>query len=293
MAATLYEPAFAVVGHTHDDPTRRLRALATVTLLGGLASTVFLPTTALLVGVLGWRGAVTVLAFALAASTYATRVLVFVGLPFGPMPPDLQGERTSPDRRVTDAASRFGFVRAIFSVASFAVAALTANLIPALHERDISPGIAAVIGGSLGVMQLPGRALLMFGVLAGSPVRLVTISLLLQGSGLVSLALARSTRVLTAGVCVFAAGAGLTALVRPHLVQTLFAAEGAGYVNGRIARSQQFARAAGPILVAWIADSVGYALAYLLLGSMLAMLAPISHAVLRSVSAGDSQRTNR
>jgi hypothetical protein len=33
MAATLYEPTFAVVGRAHDDPAARLRALGIVTLL--------------------------------------------------------------------------------------------------------------------------------------------------------------------------------------------------------------------------------------------------------------------
>jgi uncharacterized membrane protein (UPF0136 family) len=41
MAATLYEPAFVIVGRAYDDPARRVRAPAAVTLFGGLASTVF------------------------------------------------------------------------------------------------------------------------------------------------------------------------------------------------------------------------------------------------------------
>src|SRR5687768_11946652 len=61
MAATLYEPAFAVVGRTHQDPASRLRALGIVTLFGGLASTVFLPLTDALVRAAGWRGGVMVL----------------------------------------------------------------------------------------------------------------------------------------------------------------------------------------------------------------------------------------
>lgn len=41
MAATLYEPAFAVIGRAHGDPAARLRALGIVTVFGGLAITVF------------------------------------------------------------------------------------------------------------------------------------------------------------------------------------------------------------------------------------------------------------
>ena len=77
MAATLYEPAFVIVGRAHDDPAQRLRALAAVTLFGGLASTLFLPGTAYVVAAAGWRGAVLTLAALLVASTVITRRFVF------------------------------------------------------------------------------------------------------------------------------------------------------------------------------------------------------------------------
>lgn len=62
MAATLYTPVFAVV--TRRLPTDFRRAIITMTFLGGLASTVFIPLTAWLVAVWvwGWRGAVWALA---------------------------------------------------------------------------------------------------------------------------------------------------------------------------------------------------------------------------------------
>ena len=60
MSATLYPPVFAVV--TRRFPTDFRRAIITMTFLGGLASTVFIPLTAWLIDGLGWRGAVMVLA---------------------------------------------------------------------------------------------------------------------------------------------------------------------------------------------------------------------------------------
>jgi MFS family permease len=73
MAATLYEPVFVIVARSHDDPATRLRALAVITLLGGLASTVSLPATAFLTITFGWRTAVVALAAVLAASTWLIR----------------------------------------------------------------------------------------------------------------------------------------------------------------------------------------------------------------------------
>ena len=63
----------------------------------------------------------------------------------------------------------------------------------------------------------------------------------------------------------FAAGSGLTTLARPYLVQSRFAPEHAGVVNGRLARAQQLTRAAGPIAASTAATFIGH-------GSVLALL---------------------
>ena len=60
LSATLYTPAFAVV--TRRFPSDFRRAVITLTFLGGLASTVFIPLDAWLIGQLGWRHALWVLA---------------------------------------------------------------------------------------------------------------------------------------------------------------------------------------------------------------------------------------
>src|SRR5918998_901178 len=74
MAATLYEPAFAVLAKWLE--RGRARALLLVTLAGGLASTIFLPLSAWLVGAQGWRGALLTLAAILAILTIVPHALV-------------------------------------------------------------------------------------------------------------------------------------------------------------------------------------------------------------------------
>ena len=59
MAATLYEPAIVIL--TLLDSARMCRTIATVTVAGGLASTVFVPLTHHLVEMFGWRAAVAIL----------------------------------------------------------------------------------------------------------------------------------------------------------------------------------------------------------------------------------------
>lgn len=74
MAATLYEPAFAVLAKWFERD--RARALLLVTFAGGLASTIFLPLSAWLIGAQGWRGALLTLAAVLALFTIVPHALV-------------------------------------------------------------------------------------------------------------------------------------------------------------------------------------------------------------------------
>ena len=77
MSAVLYEPVFAIVGQAIADPGGRLRAIATITVFGGLASTFFLPLTAALVTRFGWRDAVLLLAAAMAITALGVHRVTF------------------------------------------------------------------------------------------------------------------------------------------------------------------------------------------------------------------------
>lgn len=92
MAATLYTPAFAVVTRRFAQDFRR--AIITLTFLGGLASTVFIPLFAWWMDLWGWRQALWALA--------ALQLLVCVPLhgwllQGAPRPPKLEPESPPPD----------------------------------------------------------------------------------------------------------------------------------------------------------------------------------------------------
>lgn len=289
MAATLYEPAFVLVARAHGDPATRLRALALVTLFGGLASTLFLPATGLLVDGLGWRGAVLTLAGLLAASTALTSLLVFRTLDAAPQAA-VPGRGESPPETRPETSTRFRYVAGVFAAVSLASAAFVANLVPTLGERGVSASTAAMLGGLIGVMQLPGRALLMHGALAGSPSVLLAMSVALQAAGLGTVALGRAWPIMAGGTMVFALGAGLTTLVRPYLVQAMFAHESGGLLNGRIAMQQQLARAAGPLAIAWLAGRASYSAVFSVIAVVFAVIAVASPSVLNEVPASKARR---
>lgn len=279
MAATLYEPAFGIIARAHSDDRERFRSLATVTVFGGLASTLFLPLADALVRVFGWRGAVAVLAALLAASTCVTwiaalRPLEAVQAP-GPLREDTDQDVGLPRLHTLT------ILLAVFSVVSLVSAGFTTNLIPALATRGFSADAAAALGGLLGVMQLPGRVLVMNRKFATAAIELLSVSLGLQSLGFLLLAGGGSGFAVPTAVAIFAMGAGLTTLARPQLVQTLFTVPRAGYLNGRIARAQQIGRACGPVSIAWLGGVVGFTYVFATLGVTFVGLVLLSRAWLR------------
>lgn len=254
MAATLYEPVFTIVGRSFADGETRLRALATVTIMGGLASTAFLPGTTFLIARLGWRGAVVVLSVTVAVSTILVGRLAFSDRTFSW--PHLIDGVFGDDGAVAQSSGSLPRLVAVFSLSSVVNSALASNVVAALVERQLSPARAAAIGGLFGVMQLPGRLLMTNRSFAPGPDRLLLGSFGLQIAGLLAL-MAGAQAALWIGVILFACGAGLTTLARPYLVLHVYGPGDAGRVNGVIARGQQLARAAGPVSAAALAGAIG------------------------------------
>ena len=268
MAAILYEPVFTIVGRAFTDSDSRLRAIATVTIMGGLASTAFLPGTTFLVTTFEWRGAVIALAAIMALTTIVVSRLAFSDLTFSLV--HLRGAIFGAGGDAIEMTSALKRLVAIFSISSVVNSALASNIVAALIERQLSPARAAAIGGLFGVMQLPGRVLMTNRSFAPGPYQLLVVSFGLQILGLLSL-IATSQFAMWIGVVVFAGGAGLTTLARPYLVLHVYGAERSGAVNGVIARGQQLARAGGPVSAAALASVAGYGRVFATLAALLVM----------------------
>jgi MFS family permease len=156
MAGTLYPPAFAAL--TRWWGPRRVTALTTLTLLAGLASTIFAPLTATLLEPHGWRGTYLVLAAVLAAITIPAHLL---GLRGPWPPPDHTG---SPASGHLDAhpgqigrSRPFLLLTAAVTLGTFTAFAVVVNQVPLLIERGLSTSAAAWALGLGGLGQVLGR----------------------------------------------------------------------------------------------------------------------------------------
>ena len=154
MAGTLYPPAFAAL--TRWWGPRRITALTAVTLLAGLASTIFAPLTATLLGHLQWRRSYLVLAVVLAVVTIPAHLLGLRGRWPDPQP----GDRPAHVDHAPDAIVRsraFLLLVAAVALGAFTAFAVVVNQVPLLIERGLSTSVAAWALGLGGLGQVAGR----------------------------------------------------------------------------------------------------------------------------------------
>lgn len=156
LAATLYTPVFAVV--TRRFPGDFRRAIITLTFLGGLASSVFIPLTAWLIAGWGWRQALVVLALLHLVLCVPLHALCLRHAP-PPTPPAAPTEH-SPAQLLRSAP--FLLVM-LFVVGMMAItAAIPPHLITLLRESGLREAWVIAIPASIGLIQVLGRLLLYF-----------------------------------------------------------------------------------------------------------------------------------
>jgi MFS family permease len=163
MSATLYQPAFAALTRWYGP--HRVRALTALTLVAGLASTVFAPLTSLLLEQLSWRDTYLVLAGVLAVVTVPLH-MSGLNLPWlgtrspSDTAPGNEAEQPASDRAVRAVLTSrpFWLLSAGLTLTAFGLYATSVTLlIPLLTERGMSASLAATTLGLLGAGQLLGR----------------------------------------------------------------------------------------------------------------------------------------
>ncbi|MFD6191814.1 MFS transporter [Streptomyces sp. NPDC060275] len=183
MAATFYQPAFAAL--TRWWAPDHIRALTIVTLVGGLASTVFAPLTALLADHLSWRHTYLVLAAILATLTIPAHALA-LRAPWPDAPPTTAHVDTGESR--TERSRPFLLLAAAFTLSAFTMYAVVVALVPLLMERGYTTNQAAWALGLGGVGQTLGRAL--YAALARRTAVTVRTTILIALGGLTTAAFA-------------------------------------------------------------------------------------------------------
>jgi len=236
-AAVLYEPAFATVNAYFD--AQRRKALLTVTMVAGLASTIFLPGSALLISRLGWRQALLILA-AVQAATAVPHVLLLrrrpadhgwqrdgvrdpSGSPAGPAARSAPAiVRPTPTKgRELSAMLRSGPVALATTgtvLGSAAIAAVAVLFFAYLRQGGYSLAVASAAAGALGLVQIAGRAVLTVLARGMSTAVAAAVMLAAQTAGVAVLLLVSGPAGVVVFVVLFGLGFGVLNIARPDML---------------------------------------------------------------------------
>lgn len=276
MAGTLYPPAFAAL--THWGGNRRLGALTTLTLVAGLASTVFAPLASVLDDRVGWRVTYVLLMGGLVVITVP---LHWWGLDehWGPhSAARSESEHAGSLTRPQASIARSGPFRCLLianALTALAVFAVVINLVPMLVEQGMSRHLAALALGLGGLGQVAGRLGYARFARSTSVTSRAVLVILGVAVSTAALALAPATDGTLIAVGIFLGLArGVYTLVQATAIADRWGPASYGRLNGVLSAPALLAAAVAPFAGAALADLLGgYADAFLLMAAMLAVAA--------------------
>ncbi|RUM98250.1 MFS transporter [Pseudaminobacter arsenicus] len=261
QAATLYEPAFAVIAR-RVGPLNARRGITALTLWGGFASTVFIPLIQLLIDIYGWRGALLGMA--------AVNGIVCGGLYLTAIDPskDSPARIAHPDeaaplagKHAVAAAMRkpcyWGLMLAWVSYAA-AFSSLTYHLYPLLLERGLDAAGVVTVMAVIGPAQVIGRIAIM-AFASRAPVKAIgSVVVIVFPLAVIGLSFAPpEVSVIAAIAAFYGAANGTITIVRGIAVPEMVTRQAYGAVNGSLVAPMNFMQAAAPLAAAVIWQASG------------------------------------
>ena len=250
FSAVLYEPVFAVMARELKGDYRR--GIVVITLLGGLASTVFIPLCHFLTEAFGWRSTLMVLAalqipFGAAAHWSALRHSS------APAVKPANAEPSGARVRRAMAGPVFWLLAVSYAAHSFMFTAISFNILPMLAESGFSSGDAVLAYSLVGPSQLAGRSVI-FALERRINVRLAgLVATGLPVIGVILLLLASPGSPLLYGFAVFyGCGMGIKTIVQATAAPELLGREGYGALQGAFAAVNYAVQAATPFAAALV-----------------------------------------
>ena len=275
QSAVLYQAAFTVITRRHASDRRR--AMTVVTLAGGLASTVFAPVVAGMLGVLDWRATTLALAAILVLTTTPLHWWSLERV-WPPRPPSASDEPQHTVSMVLRTRRFWALELSMIAVAA-ALYSVTLAIIPLYTERGMTYELAAWGLGLLGAGQVLGRVVYVALPHAGSP--WVPLALTAAASaltlGLLALVPGPPWLLILIGI---GAGAvrGAQTLVQGSAVADRWGTRDYGAINGAFAAPITAVTAIGPALGPVLAVATG---SYAMMGLLAAALALVGLALAR------------
>jgi predicted MFS family arabinose efflux permease len=250
MALVLYEAAFATINREFSLNARR--GISTVTLFGGLASTVFWPLTLKLNGMVGWRETWVIYGVAHLALCLPLHALL------------VPRKKRMPGAETAHAARSYTLAEAVrdpvfwklafaFSANSFIFSALSVHLIPLLQLFGHPVATVVFLAALIGPLQVAGRIGEMAFARHVLPQRVGNVTFSLLPAALLALLLLGRQQSAVAVFCIlYGLSNGILTIVRGTVPQALFGRENYGAISGALAGPSLISKAAGPLAAAMV-----------------------------------------
>jgi MFS family permease len=278
MSLTMYDAAFATLSQ-HAGTFYRT-ALTSLTLMGGLASTVFWPLSLAGLQQFGWRE--TMMGFALIQIALCLPLHLCL-VPRTPSAAATKAAAGAPVRSAMPPRARrvaFLALSACFALNGFIVSVLTVHLITILQSKGLTLETAVWIGSFFGPMQVTARLLELavgrrfssrsVGLFALGLLVAAVIALLLV-DGNITLAIVFAL--------LFGCGNGIVTIVRGTVPAEIFGRVGYGSILGKLAAPALFARAIAPLAFAPLAVAGTQSLGWLCVLLVMAILSIMCFAI--------------
>jgi MFS family permease len=257
MSGALYEACFAVL--TRAMGVRAKRAITLITLVAGFAGTVSFPSAYVLVGFVGWRGAV--LTFAVAVAVVAVP-LIWRGARLAEEGHESRLHPASPKTREALRVLRsvtFWLLAISFAMIALEHGILLTHLLPLLDERGIHGETAILAASMIGPMQVAGRLAMIAAERHVSILRIAAASFVSMGIAAFALLGTSAIPVLLVAFVLFqGSGYGVTSIVRPVVTADFLGRTNFGVISGLLALPFIIATAAAPTIAAFVWERGGY-----------------------------------
>ena len=269
MSAILYEPVFALVAVWFA--RKRSRAFTLLTSIAAFASTIFLPLTAWLVEIQGWRAALLTLAVILIVIAVPIPALLVRHRPvdFGlqidggtastPLVSSVATRDAARSMSAGEAIRRpsFWWLSIAFAIGTLTLVAVGVHLIAYLSGVGHSPTFAASAVGLIGAMKMPSR--IVFGPLGDrvSLRYLTAIIFALQAVGLIVLVLVPGITGVMIFAVIFGVAVGAMTNARPALLAEIYGSGSFASISGAMTATSVASRGIAPLGVGLLYDTLG------------------------------------
>ncbi|WP_246777192.1 MFS transporter [Microvirga sp. VF16] len=257
MGAGLYDAAFATLGRLYGKQARR--AITTLTLWGGFASTVCWPLSAYLVEHLGWRGACAVYAALQIFISLPLHAFVLPGI--GTVRPDTKPSGQSSDAPapavLTDGrrTQAFLLLATVLTLGAMTASMIGVHLLTFLQSRGLELAAAVGLGALVGPSQVGARVIEMAFGRHYHPIWTMVASVTLVASGVILLLV--GFPILAFALALYGAGNGIGSIAKGTLPLALFGPSGYASLMGKLAMPSLLAQALSPSIGAILIDVGG------------------------------------